>query len=262
MESYLRRFPYTLDIPAPPPGVDVVDYFLFDLQQGYCDYYAASMVVLARSLGLPARLAVGYAAGAYDPVRERFTVVEADAHSWPELYFAGFGWIPFEPTAAQPRFDFAPAGVEDAPALDLAVEQAALRRRWLRQGWLRWSAALLGVLLAAGAARLLWAEWRLRRQAAHAWHLAYLRLQRWGRRLDVPAVAGDTPREYAARWQAALAGRAPAPLLTDIARLSQGLETRAYAPASQHPPAAAAGRLWRRLQPWLWRLWLTRRREK
>lgn len=260
LESYLRRFPYTLDLPAPPPDVDVVDYFLFELQQGYCDYYAASMVVLARSLGLPARLAVGYAAGVYDPARGRFTVTEADAHSWPELYFQGAGWIPFEPTAAQPRFDFTPAQTAESAPFDLAAEQRALRARGLRQGLWRWtmpkylSAGLLGVLLLGAAARLLWGEWRLRRRAAHAWQLAYLRLQRWGQRLHLPAAAGDTPREYAARWRAA----PYPPLVAAIDRLSQGLEARAYAPPGRHPPEATARQLWRGLRPWLWRLWLAR----
>ena len=48
IETYLRQYPYTLDVPAPPAGRDQADFFLFDLQQGYCDYYATTMVVLAR----------------------------------------------------------------------------------------------------------------------------------------------------------------------------------------------------------------------
>ena len=79
IESYLRRFPYTLDIPAPPADRDVSDYFLFDLRQGYCDYYATAMVVLARAAGLPARLVVGYAADNYDKATDRYVVTEADA---------------------------------------------------------------------------------------------------------------------------------------------------------------------------------------
>jgi transglutaminase-like putative cysteine protease len=66
IENYLRTFPYTLEVDAPPPGRDAADYFLFDLQKGYCDYYATAMVVLARAAGLPARLVVGYTNGAYD----------------------------------------------------------------------------------------------------------------------------------------------------------------------------------------------------
>ncbi|RMF03879.1 MAG: hypothetical protein D6768_04835, partial [Chloroflexi bacterium] len=72
IEEYLRRFPYSLKLPAPPRNRDMVDYFLFDLQQGYCDYYATAMVVLARAAGLPARLAVGYASGAFDDKTNRY----------------------------------------------------------------------------------------------------------------------------------------------------------------------------------------------
>ena len=102
IQNYLREFPYTLDISSPPAGRDVTDYFLFDLKQGYCDYYATSMAVLARAAGLPARLVVGYANGNYDLERARYIVTENYAHSWVEIYFAGIGWVEFEPTASEP----------------------------------------------------------------------------------------------------------------------------------------------------------------
>ena len=102
IQNYLREFPYTLDIPVPPAGRDVADYFLFDLKQGYCDYYATSMVVLARAAGLPARLVVGYANGSYNFERAQYIVTENYAHSWVEIYFANIGWVEFEPTASQP----------------------------------------------------------------------------------------------------------------------------------------------------------------
>jgi hypothetical protein len=101
IETYLRTFPYSLDITTPPPDRDIVDYFLFDLKTGYCDYYASSMIVLARVVGLPARLVIGYANGVYDPIQAEYIVHEAQAHSWVEIYFAGIGWVEFEPTASQ-----------------------------------------------------------------------------------------------------------------------------------------------------------------
>ncbi|HDQ34960.1 MAG TPA: transglutaminase domain-containing protein, partial [Chloroflexi bacterium] len=86
IQTYLREtYPYTLDVPFPPAGHDVADYFLFELREGYCDYYATAMVVLARAAGLPARLAVGYATGAYDAPNARYVVTEADAHAWVEV---------------------------------------------------------------------------------------------------------------------------------------------------------------------------------
>ena len=78
-----------------------MDYFLFDLQKGYCDYYASSMVVLARASGLPARLVVGYIAERYDEDLQAYVISEAEAHSWAEIYFPGYGWIEFEPTGGR-----------------------------------------------------------------------------------------------------------------------------------------------------------------
>ena len=69
IEYYLRAYTYTLDLPEPPTNRDLVDYFLFERQEGYCDYYASAMVVMARAVGIPARLASGYAQGTYDPRR-------------------------------------------------------------------------------------------------------------------------------------------------------------------------------------------------
>ncbi len=105
IEEYLRAYPYDLDIPAPPEGQDVADYFLFDLKRGYCDYYATAMVVLARASGLPARFVSGYSSGTYDPQNAEYIVRELNAHSWAEIYFPGIGWVEFEPTASQPEIN-------------------------------------------------------------------------------------------------------------------------------------------------------------
>ena len=104
IERYLRSYQYDLTVPKPPADVkDVADYFLFDLRRGYCDYYATAFVVLARLAGLPARFATGFAVGHWDPVNGQWIVTEAESHSWPEVYFAEYGWIPFEPTAGRPE---------------------------------------------------------------------------------------------------------------------------------------------------------------
>ena len=102
VEQFLRRYPYTLDVKPPPPDRDAVDYFLFDLKQGYCDYFATAMVVLLRLQGIPARLATGYVAGKFDNNTHRFIVTEEEAHSWPEVYFPNYGWIKFEPSGYRP----------------------------------------------------------------------------------------------------------------------------------------------------------------
>jgi transglutaminase-like putative cysteine protease len=105
IEQYLRTYEYTLDVPKPGYREDIADYFLFELQKGYCDYYATSMVVLARAAGLPARLVVGYVSGSYDFMNARYIVTEADAHAWVEVYFPQVGWVEFEPTGGRPQIN-------------------------------------------------------------------------------------------------------------------------------------------------------------
>ncbi len=103
IERYLRtEIKYNEKIAAPPPGVEKVDYILFTAKEAYCDYYASSLIVMLRSLGIPARLAAGYSRGTFDSDTNAFHVINADAHSWVEVYFPRYGWIEFEPTAAQP----------------------------------------------------------------------------------------------------------------------------------------------------------------
>ncbi len=103
IESYLRaEIKYNESISTPPPNRDKVDYILFETKEAYCDYYASAMIVMLRSLGLPARLAVGFSQGAFDPLTGAYQVVNADAHSWVEVYFPQYGWVEFEPTASQP----------------------------------------------------------------------------------------------------------------------------------------------------------------
>ena len=97
IEAHLRTLAYDLTVDKPPSDVtDVADYFLFDLQRGYCDYYATAFIVLARLNGLPARFATGYAIGSWNDDEGEWTITEAQAHSWPEVYFPQAGWVPFE----------------------------------------------------------------------------------------------------------------------------------------------------------------------
>jgi transglutaminase-like putative cysteine protease len=103
IESFLRsEITYNEKIEAPPLDRDPVDYILFDLQEAYCDYYATSMVVMLRSLGIPSRIASGYAQGEFDIEQQAYIVKLQDAHTWVEVYFPTYGWVEFEPTAAQP----------------------------------------------------------------------------------------------------------------------------------------------------------------
>ncbi|MEE9217333.1 MAG: transglutaminase domain-containing protein, partial [Anaerolineales bacterium] len=202
IETYLRAFPYTLDLPAPPADRDIVDYFLFDLQKGYCDYYASSMVVLARAAGIPARLIVGYITGT--PQRTegtiRYVVTEAEAHSWVEVYFPEIGWVEFDPTGGRPAIERA----EAAPALSSLVTPSLELARPL--GF----AARLDVPVLAGSALLgvvvAWFIWvmildplRLQRRAPEEILLSlYERLRRLTSHLGIESSPGDTPYEFQA----------------------------------------------------------------
>jgi hypothetical protein len=86
---------------TPSPDQEPLDWFLFDLKIGFCNYYASSEVVLLRSLGIPARLAVGFSAGEHQLGTTTYLVYERNAHAWPEVYFPGLGWVEFEPTVSQ-----------------------------------------------------------------------------------------------------------------------------------------------------------------
>jgi transglutaminase-like putative cysteine protease len=105
VEQHLRStFPVDLRVPAPPPLRDATAYFLFDAQRGYFDHHASAMVVLLRTLGVPARLAVGFAIddSDFDDETKLYTLSERESWAWPEVYFAGHGWIEFNPTPSRP----------------------------------------------------------------------------------------------------------------------------------------------------------------
>lgn len=121
--TYLRgNINYSESIPTPPVGQEPIDWVLFDYRQAFCNYYATAEIILLRSLGIPARLAVGYAQGERKALEEigvlptvpagatvpqigsagdLYTVRHRDAHAWPEVFFPGIGWVEFEPTVSQ-----------------------------------------------------------------------------------------------------------------------------------------------------------------
>jgi transglutaminase-like putative cysteine protease len=115
IENFLRSPPYSYSaqVKATPPGKDPVDYFLFDLKQDFCEYFASAMVVMLREVGVPARLVEGFTTGTYDSASNAYVVREQDAHAWVEVYFPGYGWIEFEPTPSQPPFPRLDAAATD-----------------------------------------------------------------------------------------------------------------------------------------------------
>lgn len=107
IQDHLRGpdYTYSLDLAGPTVDesgnlvqLDPLSHFLLT-RQGYCTQFASAMVMMARTEGIPARFAIGFLPGGASPEGER-TVVAADAHAWPELYFDGLGWLRFEPTPA------------------------------------------------------------------------------------------------------------------------------------------------------------------
>lgn len=101
----LTNYPYNLYPPPHPPGAEVVDTFLFEDREGICEQFATALTVMARVLGIPARLAAGYGPGTYNALTGYYEVKMSDAHAWVEVYFPEYGWVPFDPTpgwTAQP----------------------------------------------------------------------------------------------------------------------------------------------------------------
>jgi transglutaminase-like putative cysteine protease len=97
---YLREnLEYSQTIPEAPRNKDRLEWVLFEHKQAYCVYYAASEVLMLRSVGVPARMAVGFTQGERDG--DKYIVRRLNSHAWPEVYFPGIGWVEFEPTAGQ-----------------------------------------------------------------------------------------------------------------------------------------------------------------
>ncbi len=259
IEAYLRGYEYDLNVPLPPRDVDVTDYFLFDLQRGYCDYYSTAFVVLARLNGLPTRFATGYAVGQWDSEAREWVISEAEAHSWPEVYFPEVGWIPFEPTAGRPVLPrWAPEQAAPLPQAELpTAEEGASGFTWQWNGqMLFWLLPILGLVW------LFWwmsGLWLARRE--DPWQA----LVRWGRRLGRPARPDETELEYATGLERHLDRRFErrrerlSSVVQGVQAISQAVIQARYAPAGRRAEALSRARHhWRRLRGQLWRLWLDR----
>jgi hypothetical protein len=99
IENYLRsHYAYSVNVQRPE-NEDGVSWFLFDSPgRAYCNYFASAMAMLLRSVGIPARVVAGYTHGTYDAKTQRWVIRGSDAHAWTQVYFAGYGWINFEPS--------------------------------------------------------------------------------------------------------------------------------------------------------------------
>jgi transglutaminase-like putative cysteine protease len=100
IERYLSRsLSYTLEMESPR-GREPIDFFLFERRKGHCEYFSSAMTVLLRAVGVPARNVNGFLGGEWNEYDEYVAVRAGDAHSWVEVYFAGSGWVTFDPTPA------------------------------------------------------------------------------------------------------------------------------------------------------------------
>jgi transglutaminase-like putative cysteine protease len=120
VELHLRSdYGYTLQLPARETP-DPLANFLFVRRKGHCEYFASSMAVMLRSLGIPARLATGFQSGVHNPVSDLWLVRASDAHSWVEGWIPGHGWTTFDPTPADPN----PGGLALLAQLSLYFDAA------------------------------------------------------------------------------------------------------------------------------------------
>jgi len=134
METYLKtRYGYTLQMPRTAVR-DPLANFLFERKQGHCEYFASSMAVMLRTLGIPSRVVNGFRSDEFNDLTGNYVVRAKDAHAWVEAFFPGYGWQTFDPT---------PAGASGTP-----------------QGWDR-------AMLYLDAMSSFWREWVINYDASH-----------------------------------------------------------------------------------------------
>lgn len=272
IETYLRNFPYNESIAAPPEGQDGVDYFLFEVMEGYCDYYASAMAVLARAVGIPARVDNGYTRGEYQAESNTFLVREKHAHAWVEVYFPRYGWVEFEPTASQPVIVRPQANttqgeylVEDTDRLERAEEEPRpedLRDELSRSSYptggetlnwmqnVRWG-GVLSVIALALLGGIVWIRWWRRGWGLSPVERAYERLIAFAPLIGCPCQPHQTPYEYAALLNQLLpAGQAQIQLIVELYVLEKF--------AGRAGDSEIARQAWREIQPLLLRRMMTR----
>jgi hypothetical protein len=223
IETYLRtKFGYTLQLPRAVAR-DPVANFLFERKQGHCEYFASSMAVMLRTLGIPSRVVNGFRTGEFNDLTSQYLVRASSAHSWVEAYFPGYGWISFDPTPAAPA--------------------------QMRTGWGR-SALYLDALAS------FWREWVINYDAGHQYNLGreaarnslewFQRARSWARHhhealLTAARRTQRTVSDSPVQWS--LAGAVIAALLllaANARRLWKGLRNRRLAARPQESPRLAA----------------------
>ncbi len=208
---------YTLDIPPLAPGRDTVVEFLFGTRRGFCEQISTSLTVMLRTLGIPARETVGYVPGPLDPITGLYDEEAKDAHAWVQVWFPGYGWQSFDPTAYVPAANPSAASTIGNDLL------AALRR-----------VPVAPTAAAVGALTLVALVLVRRRRRPRTWSAKVTReLERAASRAGLHAEPGATLDSIAAALDSVLRAGNRAP----------GTDATAPAPPSRARPACAAREL-------------------
>lgn len=253
VEQYLKHsYTYNLAIDPPPFGADGVDHFLFESGQGYSEYFGSAMTVMMRSLGIPSRMTTGYTTGNLADGSHIYVVTDRHSHGWTEVFFPGYGWIPFEPTPGkeipvaippeeQARRALAAGDTTDADDLLCEIEEECedfedgldesdlIAGDPVGEGWttaarsfLPWIGGVGGVV--AALALSAWILWRLLFAPPSDVPGAYRRLRRLGRLASIPLREHHTPHQWAGMLAAAVPEQAP-----DIGRIVNAYARHRYA---------------------------------
>lgn len=177
IQDYLKtNFSYTLQLPGGRQR-DPLAYFLFQRKKGHCEYFASSMTVMLRTLGIPARVVNGFRGGEYNDLTGNYIIRQKDAHSWVEVYFPEFGWVTFDPTPASS----VPSQAGGWERLSLYLDAASeLWREWVVNYDFSHQMKLSAEISSStGNAQLSFRDW-LRRKYRHLVHVT----ARWQRRLE------------------------------------------------------------------------------
>jgi transglutaminase-like putative cysteine protease len=283
VQEYLRsNFTYELNSPRPSGDQDWVDYFLFDHQAGRCEQFASAMIVMVRSLGIPARLVSGYNYSGETDAQGEVVYRENQAHTWVEVFFPEYGWVPFEPTTNQAEFTYGtdnpdqasetPEATDASPTPEPTVESTPQAEptpdatpippqlstdsgdNGSRTARLIQIAAILLALFCFGTLGFMGLMWQWRVRGLPPAGGLFARLQRVGAWFGVRSADSTTPYEFGRALTTVLPGtEAPIRSITNAYYAEQ------FDPASSNQESISAARTgWKQLRRNLLR-WRIRR---
>jgi protein-glutamine gamma-glutamyltransferase len=234
VERYLKtHYGYTLQLPSAPVA-DPLGNFLFERKQGHCEYFASSMAVMLRTLGIPARVVNGFRSDEFNDLTGNYVVRARNAHAWVEGYFPVYGWVTFDPT---------PGGASGSP-----------------QGWGR-------VMLYLDAAASFWREWVISYDSSHQSILGqsvasgtrssverarmWARL-RYARLLNLARKSQHGAEHSPGRWWGgSVAVVLILLVLTNVARISQTIHRRRLQAHPERSPDQAAAMWYEKMARYL-----------